>query len=83
MKTSFITTLTVLIMLGVLTPVQAQRLGNSSLDFYEQGMGALQQEIERLQATPTEKTPLWIDPQVPVLPVLNRGGTTDYPRTFA
>ncbi|MCS6814675.1 MAG: hypothetical protein NZ772_14065 [Cyanobacteria bacterium] len=54
MRTGAIVCLGLLMMWGLLaTPLRAQRLGNSSLDFYEQGLQQLEREIQRLQVNPT------------------------------
>lgn len=52
-RTGTIVLLGLLLTWGLVTPLRAQRLGNSSLDFYEQGLQQLELEIQRLQVNPT------------------------------
>jgi len=63
MRARTIVLLGLLLTWGLATPLRAQRLGNSSLDFYDQGLQRLEQEIQRLQVEPAkEKTPLLTSP---------------------
>lgn len=64
MDRSVIATLTVLATLGFILPAQAQRFGNSSTEFYDQGLYRLEQEVQRLQKleTTSQPSPLKVQP---------------------
>ncbi len=53
---------------GLATPLRAQRFGNSSLDFYEQGLQQLEREIQRLQVEPDQSAAPLLTPPSPPSP---------------
>ncbi len=70
MRTGAIVLLGLLLTWGLATPLRAQRFGNSSLDFYEQGLQQLEQEIQRLQVEPAQQQmPLLTPSKVPPQPI--------------
>ncbi len=50
---------------GLATPLRAQRFGNSTLDFYDQGLQQLEREIQRLQVEPDQNLAPLLTPPSP------------------